>query len=156
MSMIAKRIIAMCVLLFSLVLAGQSAKTGSVQLKAPIEVKFCDLIAQRDKYLDANVAVRVRMTYLKEGTSLWDPSCPNLGVVLMAKSSDEADQSINELYELLKRVGLSSHPVIAMLTGVLKVEQSSPSQHRNRLEFFAYKASDVSQTSHVERRHFEP
>lgn len=154
--MIAKRIIATCLLIFPLVSVGQGAKTGDVPPKAPVEVKFCELVAHSEKYLDVIVAVRARLTYSKEGTSLWDPSCPNFGVILIAKSSDEADQSINELYERLKRVGLSSHPVTAMLTGVLKVEQPSPSQHRNRHEFFAYKAADISQTNSVERRHFEP
>jgi hypothetical protein len=154
--MITKRVIAMCVSLFPLVVAGQGAKLGSVQPKAPVEVKFCDLVTQSDKYLDVSVAVRVRFTYLKEGTSLWDPSCPNLGMVLIAKSPDESDQSINELYERLKRVGLSSHPVTAMLTGVLKAAQPNSTQHRKRLEFFASKAADISQTNHAERRRFEP
>lgn len=155
--MIVRLFVAACLLLCFIPLSavGQAPQKEGVQ-SSPIEVSFCDLVAQSANYLGVDVAVRVRLTYLKEGTSIWDPNCPNLSAVLMAKSSDEADHSINELYARLKTVGLSSHPVTAILTGKLKTERSHSSRSNTVLEFFANRAADISQTKRAERRHFEP
>jgi hypothetical protein len=152
----AKRTIAVSASFFLVFIFGQNTKAAVAQPTSSAEVRFCDLIAENSKYLGVSVNVRARITYLKEGTSLWDPNCPNLGALLSVKPSDEADQSINELYGRLKRVGLSSHPITAVLIGELKIERPSSPQRPDRLAFFALRATDISQTIHSERRHFQP
>lgn len=140
---------------FGLVLFRGAAGTPIAVGETPaLRPTLCELFAHPQKYVGKDLMVSARITQTKDGSDIWDPSCPNAGALLQTNPSTESDPTIVKLYRTLRLHGLSDHPVTATLHGILKEEQYEKVPNKRRLIFIVAAASDISRTKHIERRKF--
>ena len=104
---------------------------------------MCEILTHPTKYSGSNLIIAARFTATKEGTDLWDHGCPGLGVDLLEDPSVDSHPDMVELYRMLKKHGVSDHPVTAILTGQFKVDQYDVARQRKRWVFIVVAASDI-------------
>jgi len=136
-------------------LSGQERLPRERPAGAPQEHSLCDVLLHPKKYSGTTLMLKVRITATKEGSGLWDPACPNLGVDLLAIKDADSNETLVELYRMLRIHGMSDRPVIAMLTGEFTADQYDSLRDRHRSVFTVAAAADITQTKRVEHRNFK-
>jgi hypothetical protein len=109
------------------------------------KVSMCALMATPKQYSGSMVEVAVRFTRTKEGTRLWDISCPDYGADLWIDPAVANDPSFLKLDEMLNAHGLSDHPVMATIQGVFSYAQYDKVRRQKRSTIKAEVVSDIKQ-----------
>jgi hypothetical protein len=112
---------------------------------APPRVALCEVLAHPAEYSGKTMTMTARITATKEGSFLWSPSCRNLGLTLQIEDQAKSDTGIQSLLEMLRRHGLSDHPVTATLTGVFLYNQQDEYRNRRRSVFRVSAATEIKQ-----------
>ena len=115
-------------------------------------VSLCDLLRQPSIHARKALTVTVRLTSMKEGTSLWSPACSKLGVGLLTDDEARPDSGVRVLRQELEKYNLSARPVIATLTGVYERDYFDEIKHRNRPVFRVVAAKDIKRSRKTEFR----
>jgi hypothetical protein len=118
----------------------------------PSIISLCDILRHPSVYAGKTVTVTVRITSVKEGSSVWSPACSKLGVGLHIDREARSESGITALYQELDKYGLSDHPVIATLTGVYVADYFDEIRHRNRPVFKPVAARNIKRSPRVEFR----
>ena len=144
-------------LVFLLCFVAFSASSKKMEAWAGVEggassVSLCDVLRQPSIYAGKTVTLTVRITSTKEGTSLWSPACPKLGVRLHIDHEARSESGIAALYQELDKYGLSDRPIIVTLTGVYVADYFDEIRHRNYPVFSAVAAKDIKRSSKPELR----
>lgn len=118
------------------------AARGWAQAKTPLNVSFCELLANPAAYSGRFVAIAVHIHIFKEGASLSSPECSKKTIWLLIES-----KSGPGILELARRI--SPHPYYARgslratLTGTLHMHHYDEITHRTRPVFMAIAAKDI-------------
>ena len=115
-------------------------------------VSLCDVLGQPSIYAGKTLTVTVRLTSMKEGTSLWSPACSNLGVGLLIDDEARPDSGVSVLGQELEKYNLSARPVTATLTGVYERAYFDEIEHRNRPVFRVVAAKAIKRSPKSEFR----
>lgn len=110
----------LCLILVFVCAAGPSH--ASSRHKAVSAIQLCDVLRAPAKYTGKTVKVVARLTSMKEGTIVWAPGCPKLGVRMVLDLGPSQGAGLAELSRELRKYNLSSRPVIATLTGVYVID----------------------------------
>lgn len=137
--------------------AATSCNAGSQQAglgngQAVYKVALCKLLVDPKAYKGKSVEVVARITATKEGIDIWDPACSSLGLNLSIDFDAPGKHGFRELEDALKAHGLSDHPVIATMRGVILFNQYDKIRRRNRTVLAIESVEDVHQAASVERR----
>src|SRR5437660_8614267 len=90
-------------------LIGQDGSDASTPMSAQgaRTMRLCSMLSDPKAHLGEIVDVQARITSMKEGSSIWDPACPNLGAILIVDPWSNPDPSIRELDRMMRLHGLS-------------------------------------------------
>ena len=132
--------------------AGEEDKSDHGSGPPTKKVDLCSLIANSKSYAGKSVATVGRITATKEGIDMWDPACTNLGVDISIDFDATGRRGFGVLEQALKAHGLSSHPVIASVTGVLRWNCYDKTRHKKRTVLEVESVDEVHQATVVERR----
>lgn len=140
----------LCLLFFSA--SSKKMEAGSEANEDSSLVSLCEVLRQPSNYAGKTITVTVRITSIKEGTSLWSPACSKRGVGLHVDREARSETGIAALYQELDKYGLSGRPIIATLTGVYIPDYFDEIRHRKRPVFKAVAAKDIKRSSKAEFR----
>jgi hypothetical protein len=132
--------------------SGKTSQAGNGGSRDSTVVSLCDVLRQPSIYAGKTLTITVRLTSMKEGTSLWSPACPKLGVGLLMDGEARPDSGIPALRQELEKYNLSSRPLIATLTGIYDRDYFDPTRHRSRPIFRVVVAKDIKRSPNVEFR----
>jgi hypothetical protein len=118
----------------------------------PASASLCEVLGRPAEYLGKRLVLSVRITATKDGASLWDLGCSNLGVSLVTDPEVRSEPGISELYRALRLHGLSDHPVTATLAGLFLEDRNHSIRHRGKFVFKAVAATAIRQSVALERR----
>jgi hypothetical protein len=110
------------------------------------KVSICTLMTTPKHYSGTTVEVDVRITRTKEGTRVWDISCPDLGADLWIDPAVANDPNFLKLDEMLNAHGLSDHPVTATIKGAFMYAQYDKVRHQKRSTIEAEVVSGIKQS----------
>jgi hypothetical protein len=113
---------------------------------------ICDVLRQPSLYSGKAVTITVRITSMKEATTLWSPACAQLGVSLHVDPESRSGSGIADLYKELYKYNLSSRPVIATLMGVYVTDYFDEIKQRKYPVFKVFSARDIKRSPKVELR----
>jgi hypothetical protein len=113
---------------------------------------LCEVLKSPAAFVGKSIEVDVHITSMKEGTSIWSPDCPKLGVVLVTTLEEGPESGIPDLRKELAQYQRSSRPVLAMLSGVYMPDYFDDIRHRKYPVFRAYAAKAVRRSTSPESR----
>jgi hypothetical protein len=110
------------------------------------------MIRNPSAFANRRTEVVVRITATKDGSSVWDPACSKSGFRFQIAPVAQDRPDILKLHRALREHGLSDHPVVAVLRGVLVIDQWDEIRRIRRTTFVVDAARDIRLSPSVERR----
>jgi hypothetical protein len=142
-------IVALLACVFSCYARPQAKTEGHVG--SPV-VSLCEVLKSPAAFSGKSIQVDVRITSMKEGSSIWSPDCPKVGVVLVTTLDEGPESGIPGLRKELAQYQRSSRPLLAMLSGVYIPDYFDDIRHRKYPVFRAYAANAVRRSTLSEPR----